>query len=103
MVNTSGFSETQAGNGPSAGDASADRLEHVGAFSREHDGHPEARRFPHRTWVTPSGSWRLEYLTRISPAGSTVSAPCSRIGREQFPTRASASDHQVAVLRACNG
>jgi hypothetical protein len=52
------------------------------AYSREHDGHSVARRFPHRMWVTPSGSWLLLYEPMTSPVvRSTVTEePCSRIG-----------------------
>lgn len=76
-----------------AGHAGPDLVEHVGGYSREQDGHCDARRLRHRTCTTPSGWSALENRDSISPvAGSMRSdVPRSRTGRAQFPTRARVS------------
>ena len=93
MANTSGFSATVSGTVLPPATPARIRWNMSAAYNREQDGHTSARRFPHRTCVIPSGSSAEEYDERISPvAVSTVSVwPCSRIGRAQFPTLASAS------------
>ena len=60
VANTSGFSATCSGTVLPPATPARITWKVSAAYSREHDGHSVARRFPHRTWVTPSGSCLLE-------------------------------------------
>jgi hypothetical protein len=56
VANTSGLSATVSGTVLPPATPVRIRWNMSPACTREHDGHSLARRFPHRTWVTPSGS-----------------------------------------------
>lgn len=94
VANTSGFSATEAGTVLPPATPARMSWNMSAAYRREQEGHSLARRLPHRTWVTPSGSCSLEYEERTSPVPvSMVSEwPRRRIGWAQLPTRASAWD-----------
>jgi hypothetical protein len=73
VANTSGFSATCSGTVLPPATPARIRWNMSAAYNREQDGHSGARRFPHLTWVIPSGSLVLEYAETISPvAVSTV-------------------------------
>lgn len=60
VANTSGFSATVSGTVLPPATPARIRWNVSAAYNREQDGHSDARRFPHRTWVSPSGSYLLE-------------------------------------------
>jgi hypothetical protein len=60
VANTSGLSETVAGTVLPPETPARINWNMSPAYSREQHGHSDARRFPQRTCVTPSGSWLLE-------------------------------------------
>ena len=60
MAKTSGLSATVAGTVLPPATPARIRWKVSAAYRREQDGHTDARRLPHRTWVTPRGSDALE-------------------------------------------
>ena len=94
MAKTSGLSATETGTVFPPTTPARISWNMSAAYSLAHEGHSEARRSPHRTQVTPNGSPALEYSPTTSPLVMSIvwQDPTSRIGLEQFPTLASASD-----------
>ena len=94
VANTSGFSPTDAGTPLPPVTPARMRWNMSAAYTREHDGHTDARRFPHRVSVVPSGSESEEYVDSTSPvaASTVVEEPTRWTGRAQNPTRDAAAD-----------
>ena len=88
MANTSGLSATDPGTALPPQTPARIRWNMSAAYRREHDGHSLERRFPHRIWVTPSGSWLLAYDETISPV-----SPVDSVGMAVQPDRVSAVPH----------
>ena len=55
------------------------------------DGHTLARRFPHATWITPSGR---SVVTLMAPVPGATNMPRSRIGWVQAPTGVTWASHR---------
>ena len=94
VTNSSGFSATVSGTPLPPTTPARIRWNVSAAYTLEQDGHSDARRFPQRTCSTPSGLSLAGVRAGSRPVARSivVAEPRSRIGRAQWPTRASARD-----------